>query len=150
MIILIAFFCSILSLFKFVQYEFSHNRVQYCKCDKINEQQIVLIIYIGRKCFNLLSIPTFRATCFDRLSICVVQLKCSSINIPRNLVNLTCFILFPSTCIKALFIFYCFPFGVNIITFYFLVFRENFLVWNHVEIFCISMFTSSMRVLKHV
>ena len=64
--------------------------------------------------------------------------------------NLTCFILFPSTCIKALLILYFFPFGVNIIKFYFLVFRESLLVWNHVEIFCISMFTSSMRVLKHV
>ena len=31
-------FCNILSLFKFVQYEFFHYRVQYCKCDKINEQ----------------------------------------------------------------------------------------------------------------
>ena len=70
-------------------------------------------------------------------------------NIPRNLVNLTCFILFPSTFIKALLILYFFPFGVNIITFYFLMFRESLLVWNHVEIFCISIFTSSMRVLKH-
>ena len=69
---------------------------------------IVLIIYMGRKCFNLLSIPTFRATCFDRLSICAVQFKWSSINIPRNMVNLTCFILFPSTCIKAPLILYFF------------------------------------------
>ena len=78
----------------------------------------------------MLSIPTFRATCFDRLSICIVQLKCSSINIPRNLVNLTCFILFPSTCIKALLILYFFPFGVNIIKLDFFVFRESLLVWN--------------------
>ena len=92
-------------------------------------------MYIGRKCFNLLSIPTFRATCFDRLSVCVVQLKCSSINIPRNLVNLSSFILFPSTCIKALLKLYFFSFGVNIITFDFLVFRESLLVWNHVEMF---------------
>ena len=124
--------------------------MQYCKCGKINEQYIVLIVYIGRKFFHLLSIPTFRAICFDRLSICVVQLKCSSINIPRNLVNLTCFILFPSTCIKALLILYFFPFGANIIKFDFLVFNKSLLVWNHVEIFCISMFTSSTRVLKHV
>ena len=60
--------------------------------------------------------------------------------------NLTCFILFPSTCIKALLILYFFPFGVNIIKFDFLVFRESLLVWNHVEFFCISMFTSSMSV----
>ena len=65
--------------------------------------------------------------------------------------NLTCFIWFPSTCIKALLILYCFPFGVNIIKLDFLVFGVwCLLVWNHVEIFCISMFTSSMRVLKHV
>ena len=48
--------------------------------------------------------------------------------------NLTCFILFPSTCIKALLILYFVPFGVNIIKFDFLVFRESLLVWNHVEI----------------
>ena len=64
--------------------------------------------------------------------------------------NLTCFILFPSTCIKALLILYFFPFSVNIIKFDFMVFRESLLVRNHVEIFCISVFTSSMRVLKHV
>ena len=66
--------------------------------------------------------------------------------------NLTCFILFPSTCIKALLILYFFHFGVNIIKFDYniMVFRECLLVWNHVEIFCISMFTSSVRVLKHV
>ena len=40
-----------ISLSELVQYEFSHNRVQYCKCDKISEQSVVLIIYIGRKCF---------------------------------------------------------------------------------------------------
>ena len=61
--------------------------------------------------------------------------KCSSINIPRNLVNLACFNLFPSTCIKALLILYFVAFGVNIITFDFLVFKESLLIWNHVEIF---------------
>ena len=98
----------------------------------------------------MLSIPTFRAIFADRLSICVVQLKCSCMNIPRNLVNLTCFILFPSTYIKATLILYVFPFGVNIIKLDFLVFTESLLVWNLVDIFCISIFTSSMRVLKHV
>ena len=62
--------------------------------------------------------------------------------------NLTCFILFPSTCIKALLILYFFLFGVNIIKLDFLMFKESLLVWNHVEIFLY--FTSSMRVLKHV
>ena len=49
--------------------------------------------------------------------------------------NLACFNFFPSTCIKALLILYFFAFGVNIIKFYFLVFKESLLVWNHVEIF---------------
>ena len=51
------------------------------------------MVYNGRKYFNLLSIPAFRAICLDKLLIWIVQLKCSSMCIPRNVVNLTCFIL---------------------------------------------------------
>ena len=61
-----AFFCSILTLLSQVLYVLAHNNVQYCKRDNINEQHNVFMMYMGRKCFSLLRIPTFRAIFFDK------------------------------------------------------------------------------------
>ena len=52
--------------------------------------------------------------------------------------------------ISASLILYFFPIGVNIMKFVFLVFNESLLVLNHVENLCSWIFTSWIRVLKHV
>ena len=74
-------------------------------------------------------------------------------NIPRNFVNLTCFILLPTTCIKAMLILCCFPLGVDIIKFDFLVFKQSSLIWKYVEIFLyfyVYLFDERVEALKRL
>ena len=95
------------------------------------------MVYNGRKYFNLLSIPTFRAI-FDKLLIWIVQLKCSSMCIPRNVVYFTCLILLPFIIISALSVLKKIHFGVNIMKFDFLTFNVSLLVLNQIAIFLVQ------------
>ena len=77
------FLGKVLSLLRFELYEFAHNSMQYCTCGDT---------YKERNYFNLLNIQTLRAICFDKATICIVQLRCSSLNITKKLVDWTCLI----------------------------------------------------------
>ena len=109
------------------------------------------MVYNGRKDFNLLSIPTFRAIFGDKLLIWIVQLKCSSICIPRNVVNFSIFILLPFIIISALSVLKIFTFGVNIMKLDILTFNVSLLVLNHNIIamflkFNINLFYKSVEI----
>ena len=73
---------------------------------------------MGRKCFSMLTIPTFRGV-FLKYAICLAQLKWSSMSIPKNVVKFTCFISFPLMFILTLSVLYFLPFGKNIRKFLF-------------------------------
>ena len=90
-IILIALFCS----------NFIYFLNDLCMYSTITEHSIadeiilykVFMVYNGRTFVNLFSIPTLHAILWDKLLIWIVQLKCSSMCTPRNVVNLICSIL---------------------------------------------------------
>ena len=82
------------------------------------------MMYIGRKCFSLLKIPTFRATVLITNQYVEPNSSAHLCRFLKKIVKFNCFISFPLIFILTLSELYVLPFGKNIMKLDFLYLKK--------------------------